>query len=227
MAQVCRALDHFVGLVRSLEMASNVFRRLGFTVMPVMEHVELGSSNTVVQFHDSYLELIGDLDRVRLPSLTALLKRMDGGEGLLFNSLTSASLEDDRDGMVAAGLRPDPIISARRRVRLPQGGWDDTDSRSMYLWNGERKFMSLFISDHRKPQAIWIPDYQVHANGVRRVTGLLYVHVDPRLDADYLSAIFGFQPVVCTVRIPVNVTDDSGIVTGHSGERDQGRCCAR
>ena len=28
------------------------------------------------------------------------------------------------------------------------------------------------------------------------------------------------------VRIPVNVTADSGIVTGHSGERDRGRCCA-
>ena len=198
MPAVSRSLDHFVALVRNLEMASSIFHRLGFTVMPIMEHVELGSSNTVVQFQDTYLELIGDLDRVRIPSLTALLARLDGGEGLLFNSLTSASLEDDRPGMIAAGLQPDPIISARRRVRLPQGGWDDTDSRSMYLWNGERKFMSLFISDHRKPQAIWIPDYQVHANGVRRVTGLLYVHVDPRLDADYLGAIFGYPPVVCT-----------------------------
>jgi hypothetical protein len=28
------------------------------------------------------------------------------------------------------------------------------------------------------------------------------------------------------LRIPANVTADSSIVTGHSGERDQGRCCA-
>lgn len=191
-----RSLDHFVSIARNLEMSSSVFRRLGFTIMPIMEHIELGSSNTVVQFQDTYLEVIGDLDRVNLPALMKLMTRLDGGEGLLFNSLTSARLEDDRAGMVAAGLEPNPIISARRRVRMPEGGWDETDSRSMYMWNKERQFMSLFISDHRRPQAIWTPAYQIHVNGVRRVTGLIYVHVEPPLDAPYLTALFGFPPTV-------------------------------
>ncbi|MEO8543999.1 MAG: VOC family protein [Burkholderiaceae bacterium] len=194
MASPLRSLDHFVAIVRNLEMAANVFRRLGFTVMPVMEHVELGSSNTVVQFQGTYLELIGDLDRVCIPSLRQLLTRLDGGEGLLFNSLTSDSLDRDRAGMVAAGLRPDPIISARRRVRMPEGGWDETDSSSLYMWNTQRRFMSLFLSEHRKPQSIWMPGYQQHANGVQRVTGLVYVSADPQADVDYLSAFFGFPP---------------------------------
>lgn len=56
--------------------------------------------------------------------------------------------------------------------------------------------MSLFISDHRRPQAIWTPAYQIHVNGVRRVTGLIYVHVEPPLDAPYLTALFGFPPTV-------------------------------
>ena len=196
MVNPLRSLDHFVSIVQNLEMAASVFRRLGFTVMPVMEHVELGSSNTVVQFQGTYLELIGDLDRVSIPSLRQLLTRLEGGEGLLFNSLTSDGLEGDRAGMVAAGLQPDPIISARRRVRMPEGGWDETDSRSMYMWNTQRRFMSLFISDHRKPHTIWMPGYQQHANGVQRVTGLLYVSADPQADVGYLSAFFGFPPSV-------------------------------
>ena len=193
-----RSLDHFVSIVQNLEMAASVFRRLGFTVMPVMEHVELGSSNTVVQFHETYLELIGDLDRVSIPSLRQLLTRLEGGEGLLFNSLTSDGLEGERAGMVAAGLRPEPIISARRRVRMPEGGWDETDSRSMYMWNSQRRFMSLFISDHRKPHTIWIPGYQQHANGVKRVNGLLYVSAEPQADAAYLGSFFGYPPTVNT-----------------------------
>jgi hypothetical protein len=196
-----RCLDHFVGLTRSLEGAKALFERLGFTVMPVMEHVELGTSNVVVQFDRTYLEIAGDLHLCRVPSLpTLLLPRLEAGEGLIFNSLTSNGLEADRDVVAATGIAIDPIISARRRVRLPAGGWDETDSRSAYPWNRNRVFMTMFLSDHRRPQAIFIPDYQTHPNRVTGVRGLICASARPCDDEAYLSKLLALAPSVSSER---------------------------
>ena len=124
-----RSLDHFVIATRDVEVAGAQYERLGFQVMPVMRHVEIGTCNRVFQLQDSFVELLGDIDRAPEYLREKLVDRFHCGEGLTLVSLTSADLPGDREILVAAGLKPEPIINARRKVRMPEGHFDETDSR--------------------------------------------------------------------------------------------------
>jgi Glyoxalase-like domain len=194
--QTTRSLDHFVILIQQrLETAAEMYRRMGFRMMPIMEHKDIGTSNVIIQFLDTYLELIGDFAHSREPNVNANAAAW-GGHGDIYwqTSLTSKRLENEEAVIKAAGLVPQKIISAARRVRLPEGGWDETDSRSRYVWNEGRETMSLFLSDHRKPEAIWIPGYQQHPNGTKRVLGIRYLSTDLATDSAFFSAMFGNGP---------------------------------
>lgn len=200
-----RALDHFVTVVGNPDDAAAVYRRLGFRVMPAMEHTKIGTSNTIIQFLDTYLELIGDFAFEHYPGVRDSYAEWLGlGRDIYaMTSLTSASLDIDRAALIAAGHRPMEIMNASRRVRLPGGGWDETQSRSCYMFNPGNKLTSLFMSDHPKPEAIWIPDWQCHPNTAQRVVKVWYVSRDPEADLAYHSIWFGVPP---TVREPGHIS---------------------
>lgn len=198
MAASKRCLDHFVTMVGNPDDAAATYKRLGFRVMPAMEHVKIGTSNTVVQFQDTYLELIGDFANCRLEWVREAyddwLKL--GRDIYAMTSLTSSNLETCRAKLVADGHTPLEIMNASRRVRLPAGGWDETASRSCYMFNENNKFTSLFMSDHPKPEAIWIPDWQCHPNTATRITKVWYVSRDTEADVAYHSTWFGAPPSI-------------------------------
>jgi hypothetical protein len=188
-----RSLDHFVIATKDVEVAGAQYERLGFQVMPVMRHVEIGTCNRVFQLQDSFVELLGDIDRAPEYLREKLVDRFHCGEGLTLVSLTSDDLPGDREILDAAGLKPAPIVNARRKVRMPEGHFDETDSRCVYTWNAEFS-MSLFLSHHYKPHVIWSAAYQLHPNTATRVTKLTYVAQDPQAFTDYISAMIGFPP---------------------------------
>ncbi|WP_195908396.1 VOC family protein [Novosphingobium sp. Gsoil 351] len=194
-AKTTRSLDHFVISVGDIEIASEMYRRLGFRVMPTMEHMHIGTSNSIVQFHDTYLELIGEFE---LANSELLSKGMEPwtSQGDVFwqTSFTSSRLDDEIERWAAAGLKMEAITSAARRVRLPNRGYINTASRSSYIWNPQDKLASLFISDHPVPEAIWIPEYQCHPNSCIRVAGFRYLMADPAKHVDYFSKVTGGEP---------------------------------
>lgn len=196
-AKTTRSLDHFVISVGDIETASEMYRRLGFRVLPTMEHMNLGTANSIVQFHDTYLELIGDFDHARNPELFQDLSPWTSqGDVFWQTSFTSSNLENEREPLAAQGLKLEQIASAARRVRLPGGGWIDTASRSAYIWNQEDRLASLFISDHAVPEAIWIPEYQCHPNSCIRVAGFRYLMSEPAKHASYFSKVTGGSPAL-------------------------------
>ena len=189
-----RSLDHFVMAVKNLEDAGALYERLGFQVMPEMRHIEIGTCNRVFQLHDTYVELLGDIDRAPEPLRSKVAARFGCGEGITLVSLTSSDLVRDRGLLEAVGLNPAPINNARRKVRMPEGQIEETDSRCVYTWH-EQPSVSLFISQHFKPHVIWSPAYQAHPNTATRVTGLSYVAEEPDSIAPYFSAMLGAAPV--------------------------------
>jgi hypothetical protein len=189
-----RSLDHFVMAVKDLDGSGALYERLGFQVMPEMRHIEIGTCNRVFQLHDSYVELLGDIDRAPEPLRSKVAARFGCGEGITLVSLTSSDLVGDRGQLEAAGLDPAPIYNARRKVLMPEGHFDETDSRCVYTWH-EQPSVSLFISQHFKPHVIWSPAYQIHPNTATRVTGLSYVAEEPDSIAPYFSAMLGVPPV--------------------------------
>lgn len=190
-----KSLDHFVVLVHDANAAAAVYERLGFHVRPLAEHPDIGSRNRVVHFDHTYLEFI-DLSGAREDVAGPYLDRFACGEGLVHVSLTSDRLEDDRERLESAGLRPYPILSARRAITLPDGTAGETASRCFYLWRDDNRYLSLFFSDHPKPDMIFIPEFVKHANGAREVVRCVYQSSSPEADLDYFSRCFGTGPEV-------------------------------
>ena len=193
-----RSLDHFVSVVSDIETGAAMYQRLGFRVMPTMEHVEIGTSNVIVQFQHTYLELIGDIAFSRTDQISTMMGPWQAIGDYVYwqTSFTSARLEDDRERLIAAGMAPVQILNAYRRVRKIGGGWDQTASRSMYCFNRAHMTGSLFISDHARPETIWMPGYTCHPNTAQQVIGMSYVAHDPQADVAYYSAMLGGEPAL-------------------------------
>lgn len=197
-AHTLRSLDHFVSTVGDIETGAEMYRRLGFRVMPTMEHVEIGTSNAIVQFQHTYLELIGDFGFSRSDQINTMMGPWKVLDEYVYwqTSFTSSRLEDDRERLIAKGMQPEQILNAYRKVRKIGGGWDQTASRSMYCFNRANITGSLFISDHARPETIWMPGYTCHPNTAQRVTGISYVARDPETDIAYYAAMLGGDPAV-------------------------------
>lgn len=189
-----RALDHYVIQVRDLDVSGFSYERLGFQVMPRMSHIEIGSANRVVQFQSTYLELIGDLDKAKGVVRNNLDPRWKCGEGLSMVSLDSNDLAADHALVSDWQLDPAPIISARRKVVMPDGSEDETASDCFYIFRRGREYLSLFLSQHRKPHVIWVPEYQQHPNTAVETTGITWVSDDPARDRDYFVQLYGTEP---------------------------------
>lgn len=195
-----RSLDHFVIAVESLESASATYRRLGFHVRPIARHEEIGSSNCVIHFPRTYLELFspGESSRAIRETYRQLLEpyrqRLLFGEGIAHVSLDSTDLEADRRLMQERGLSPEPTLNARRKIIRPDGTPDETASRCFYMWRPDSRFLSLFLSEHPRPETIFIPEYEDHANSAAEVSRVVYMSRDPAGDVDYFSRLFGQAP---------------------------------
>lgn len=189
-----RALDHYVLQVHDVDAAGASFERLGFQVRPRMTHIEFGTCNRVVQFQNTYLELLGGLSAAPSDIVREYLPRFECGEGLSHVSLRSYDLEADRRAAAEGGLNPGPITSARREVAMPDGSVEETDSRFFYMWRQQRLYLSLFLSVHNKPHTIWIPEYQEHPNTAVDTTSVTFVSDDPERDRDYFSKIYRCAP---------------------------------
>ncbi len=190
-----KSLDHFLLLVKDLEHAAKTYRRLGFHVRPIAQHLDIGSSNCVVHFADTYLELFwfeSAADALRSDTLIPYLDRFQCGEGMAHVSLTSDDLVTEQERLKEMGFQPGPVTSARRKITMPGGSEDETASSCFYIWrDGDARFLSLFFSAHPRPETIFIPQYAQHENTAVDVTRLVYMSVDPAKDAPYFSQAFG------------------------------------
>lgn len=185
-----KAVDHMVVLVRDLEVSAAVYKRLGFHVRPIAHHIGVGSANAIIHFPETYLELVHTSD-ARADLRDMYMPRLEDGEGLCHISLTSNDLEADVARLSGHGHSPGTPMMFARDVVMPDGRPDKTASSSVYNWQAERRYMSLFFSEHPKPETIFIPAYCDHANGAEKLTALAFMSRDPAGDLPYFEASFG------------------------------------
>jgi hypothetical protein len=187
-----KSIDHYVALVEDQEASRAAFLRLGFNVRPTAKHIELGSTNAVVIFPNSYLELLC-LDGAREDLRVQYIDRLKAGPGLCHVSLTADSLAAEHARLTALGYTPGPEGNARRKVILPGGAEGETDSSFLYNWKTPHRFLSLFFSEHRKRDMIFIEGHTHHPNGAIDTARIVGVSEDPALDLDYYAQSWG-QP---------------------------------
>ena len=185
-----KSIDHYVSIVEDLPAARDAYLRLGFNVRPIAQHIELGSSNCVIIFPNTYIELIhiGDAP----PWLAdAYLPRLAAGPGLCHVSLTADKLADEAARLKGLGHVPDEEGNARRKVILPDGSEGETDSSFLYNWKDARRYLSLFYSEHRIPDMIFIEGHTHHPNGAIDTARIVGVSEDPGTDLGYYQQSYG------------------------------------
>lgn len=182
-----KSIDHYVQTVPDQEAARNRFLRLGFNVRPTARHIELGSTNAVIIFPNTYLELL------HLDNATSVLRDQYAarGYGLAHVSLTSDSLDDEWKRLEGMGYAPGPEGNARRKVILPDGAEGETDSSFLYNWKSPNRFLSLFHSEHRIPEMIFIKGHTDHPNGALDTARIVGISEAPGNDLDYYQKVYG------------------------------------
>ncbi|MEM1152586.1 MAG: VOC family protein [Pseudomonadota bacterium] len=204
-----RTLDHFLITVEDQQAAFDTYEKLGFHVRPIAKHEELGSTNCIFHFPDTYFELIcltGSPNQL----IDQYRDRLELGDGISNLSLNSRDLEADHALMAEKGLNPNPILNARRKIIRPDGQEDYTASSSFYVWREDNPFVSLFLSEHKKPNTIFIKEYENHPNTAIDVTRVVYMSRQPSEDIDYFSEVWD--------QSPDSATDEGFVMRGARGE---------
>lgn len=206
---VQRPLDHVAIATTDVDSTGRDWEALGFRVLPKMRHLAIGSCNRIVQFGHTYVEFLGDLDRMIEPYGSSHRHRFEWGNGIVNLCFRSENLEDDRQTLIAASVDMQEPGSARRPVVMPDGSNAETDSNFCSPLRKDRPFMSPFLVMHRKPETIYVPEYAVHANTAMDIIGATCLSSDPQSDGTFFKKICGTEPEL--VSGGVRVTDVGGV----------------
>jgi len=171
-----RGLNHFVLCGADLDAMRSYYQELGFTVAPVGHH-PFGTSNTVIQFPGSYIELLAvtrPADSVEHGpgtfSFAAFnrdyLARHEGFSMVVFDS---EDAEDDARAWASAGLAAYAPFRFSRAARLPDGSEVTVGFALAQVTNPRAPWLGHFACQHFLPSYYAQPSYMRHANGVRRV----------------------------------------------------------
>jgi len=204
-AKAPRPLDHLVLPTADLGIARAKLTALGFTVAPVGIH-PFGTENACVYLADgTFLEPLAIGDAVRVDAAAAernvfvtrdrQFRGRNGAEG--FSALVFGTSDADADhaAFVDAGVSAGPRLDFSRPF-VDGSGKTDTAS-----------FRLAFAADDREPDAFFFTCERVnapkvdrsaleaHANGARRIVGIVAVSADPAADAGSLGAIAGVDGV--------------------------------
>jgi hypothetical protein len=182
-----RPIDHLVLAGHDLEALRDTYSRLGFTIAPVAHH-PFGTSNSVIQLHGSYLELLAVGDPGKIPeardnrfSFAAFnrdyLKQREGLSALALQSQNAAA---DSAAFSAHGLPVYELGYFERTARAPDGGEKPLAFSLAYTSDSRVHGQAAFFAcQHHHPENFWRPEYQKHANGAVRVDAAVFVTRDP------------------------------------------------
>src|SRR6266699_2690485 len=184
-----------------MDEAARTFAALGFQLTPRGHHT-LGSMNHLMVFATDYLELLGfgEVGASR-PELAPF---PIGLNGLVFKT-------DDADVVhahaLAAGLPILPVHAFSRPVELG-GAQQDARFRTTRLDPAKIAMGRVYFCEHRTPELVWRPEWQVHPNGARAISRVIVATGDPRRSASLFGALFGPEAVAqreggCVVRAGV------------------------
>lgn len=175
MIEGLKGLDHVVYTVDDLEAAAARWRALGFTLTPRGLHSgPLGTANHTIMLGEDYIELIGVLQATELnaPARAFLQRRGPGIDRVAFTTTDAAA---GAAAIRERGLDPKGPISFGRPVDLP-GGKKSEAKFEVFHWPFEERpaDVRIFACQHLTRDAVWVPEWQHHANGA---TGIVRIEL--------------------------------------------------
>jgi hypothetical protein len=195
---VNRAIDHLVIAARDLEAQAALYRQLGFQVGARNRH-PWGTENHIVQFADSFLELIGLGEGFAAAPATAgvysfggfLADLLERHEGIAMLVLRSSDAEADRLAFARAGIGDFARFDFARKGRSPDGGEVDVAFSLAYAQDPALPDAGFFVCQQHFPENFWNARLQIHANGARAIAGIVVARERPQDHVEFLQSFAG------------------------------------
>ena len=172
MGAMARHVDHLVVPVHDLDATSSVLDGAGFVVTPQADH-PFGTSNRLVVFADTYLELVAITRPELLPPggfADEVRSYLESGEGVSHVVVSCTDPEGDFGLVAGAGLGDGEIFEFSRPA--PRADRSVTQASFSIVRTLSTAPLGAFLCAHDVPDAVWHESHLDHANGTRRIVGL-------------------------------------------------------
>jgi hypothetical protein len=177
---MARWFDHEMIGVEDVDRARAAYQRLGFFVTPRMRHSH-GTSNALVMFRGNFLELIGDFENATGP--TARLGALP--RCAISTAFLSRDARRDYETLRERGLNMSVPRDFTRPVPMPDGRTGMIDCCVTRAERPDSPAMTAFVSNQRAPEFLWVPEWQEHPNGAKRVEAVSFFAERPLDHVDY------------------------------------------
>ena len=190
-----RAFDHAVLAARDLDALRVVFERLGFLVGARNRH-PWGTVNHVVQFADTFIELISigpgfvapvDLDPHIFSFAGFVRDYLAERQGFALLGLHTDNARFDHDAFKYEQIGDFEPFHFERHSRTPGGHDIPIGFTLAFVRSADLPHAGFFTCQHHHPERFWNKDFQVHANTATGVTDVVIAAERPDAHKDFLA----------------------------------------
>ena len=203
MRKHLRGIDHAVIAVRDLDGAQDTFRRMGFTLTPRGHHT-LGSVNHCIMFGTDYVELL--MVPQRQPGREYYFDFARIGDGLAAIALKTDNARGAFGELSAAAFAPSDPVDFSRPVQLP-AGTATASFRITQLSPEQTPGGQVFLCQHFTRDAVWRPEYRMHANTATGLAAIAIVSTDVAATAAAYERLFDVKARAIDEGLLINTGD--------------------
>jgi len=208
---MARGLDHIVHVVRDLDAAADLYRRLGFTVGARNRH-PWGTHNYVIQLHGFFIELVTLVEPEKLGSdgFSTLFGAYNRDfatrhEGFSLLLLESKDAHSDAAVFSAAGIGVSEDLRFEREAKRPDGSSVKVGFSLAFANDAGAPDIHFATCQQHYPENFWNPAFQEHSNSVSGVAGVVVVSDQPKKHQQFFEVFADARAVVDS--------DDFAIIT--------------
>ncbi len=232
-AKAPRPLDHLVLPTADLGVARERLVALGFTVAPVGIH-PFGTENACVYFSDgTFLEplAIGDAGKVDAAvagqnvfiTRDRVFRERNGEEGFSALVFGTEDADADHDAFLSAGISAGPRLDFSRPFVDASGRADTASFRLAFAAEGNTPDAFFFTCERVNAPKVDRTALQSHANGVKRIVGIVATSAEPAAYANFFATVAGAESVAEGVQFElpnatIALTDPAGLKVDFGAE---------
>lgn len=191
-------LDHLVIVAHDLDEQAALYRKLGFQVGAQNRH-DWGTLNHIVQFDGCFLELLSPEAGFKRPArgtpvaqfVDTIVDYLNIREGLAMLVLEGFDSKADHAAFQAAGIGFPETFYFAREARKPDGEAVEVAFSLAFARNAATRDAGFFVCQQHAPEMFWNPAFQVHDNGARGITRVVFAAAEPNHQAAFFAAYTG------------------------------------